>query len=329
MSQNDSHRRARRPGSTHLFGLPGPPCEDLRLSETRPVEAPALPFAKMHGCGNDYVVVDAFHHPVEDPAALARAVCARRTGVGSDGLLLALPGERAPLRMRMFNVDGSEAEMCGNGLRCLVKFALERGVVPWAEAGSVETGAGLLTWEVRATGREGGRLRVDEVALGLGRPLLERGLVPMRGPAGRVVDEALDLGGRALSITAVSVGNPHAVTYVDDVDAVPLAELGPRVERHPAFPNRTNVEFVEVVSRGEVRQRTWERGCGETEACGTGACAVAVAGVLTGRTDREILVHLRGGDLHVAWEEEPAGGRVTLRGPAVEVFEGGWPLGWI
>ena len=292
------------------------------------MDAPALPFAKMHGCGNDYVVVDAFHHPVADPAALARAVCPRRTGVGSDGLLLALPGDRTSLRMRMFNVDGSEAEMCGNGLRCLVKFALERELVPWAEQGVVETGAGTLAWSLHAGDGEDGVRRVDEVTVRMGRPELERARIPMTGPEGRVVEELIDLGGSPLSITAVSMGNPHAVTFVDDVGAVDLGVVGPRVEGHEAFPNRTNTEFVQVLSRGEVLQRTWERGCGETEACGTGACAVAVAGVLTGRTDRELLIHLRGGDLHVTWEEEADGGQVRMRGPAVEVFQGAWPLGW-
>jgi len=282
-----------------------------------------LPFAKMHGCANDYVVVDGFHHDVADPAELARLTADRRTGVGSDGLLLALPGETAPLRMRMFNVDGSEAEMCGNGLRCLVKFALERGLVPWAERGDVETGAGVLSWQVPAGAT--GRRVVDEVTLRMGRPVLERGRIPMRGGAGRVVDEPLDLGDARLAITAVSMGNPHVVTFVNDVDAVDLPAIGPRVERHASFPNRTNTEFVEVLSRGELRQRTWERGCGETLACGTGACAVAVAGVLTGRTDRDVLIHLRGGDLRVAWEEEDAGGQVRLGGPAVEVFTGTWP----
>lgn len=286
-----------------------------------------LPFAKMHGCANDYVVVDGFHHAVEDPAGLARETAERRTGVGSDGLLLALPGRNAPLRMRMFNVDGSEAEMCGNGLRCLVKFALERGLVPWAERGEVETAAGLLAYEVHPGGSAAGPGVVEEVTIRMGRPVLERSLVPMRGPEGRVVDEALDLGAGRLAVTAVSMGNPHAVAFVDDVDAVDLAALGPRVERHAAFPRRTNTEVVQVVSRGEVRQRTWERGCGETQACGTGACAVVVAGVLTGRTDREVLVHLRGGDLRVRWEDEDEGGQVRLRGPAVEVFRGTWPRG--
>ena len=278
-----------------------------------------LPFAKMHGCGNDYVVVDGFHHDVEDPAALARAVCDRRFGVGSDGLLLALPGESHPLRMRMFNVDGSEAEMCGNGLRCLVKFALDRRLVDYAESGEVETGAGVLAYEIQpAVGSP-----IREVTIDMGAPRLERADIPMVGPAGQVLDEALEAGDETLRVTAVSMGNPHAVSFVSDVEGWPLERVGPLVENHEAFPSRTNAEFVEVVSPTEVRQRTWERGCGETLACGTGACAVVVAGVLTDRTEREVRVRLRGGDLMVRWDER---GHVLKRGPAVEVFEGNWPL---
>lgn len=280
-----------------------------------------LPFAKMHGCGNDYVVVDGFCHDVADPADLARRITDRRFGVGSDGLLLALPSERADFRMRMFNPDGSEAESCGNGLRCLVKFALERALVPWAERGCVETVAGILDVEAHTVGHGGAR-RVAEVTIRTGPPVLEREALPMAGPPGRVVEEPLDVGGRSVAVTAVSMGNPHVVVWVDDVEAFPVGGTGPLLERHDAFPRRTNAEFVEVVSRTEVKQRTWERGVGETLACGTGACAVVVAGVLAGRTDREILVHLRGGDLGVAWDDD---GRVRLRGPAVEVFEGVWP----
>lgn len=284
---------------------------------------PCLPFTKMHGCANDYVVLDGFHHEVLDPGGLARRMADRRTGVGSDGLLLALPGREEALRMRMFNVDGSEAEMCGNGLRCLVKFALERGLVPARAVGRVETGAGVLEYEAEMLAG-GPRPRVGMVTLRMGIPRLERSEVPMEGPPGPAVDVVLDLPDRALPVTAVSFGNPHAVSWVDDVDAFPVAEVGPRVERHPSFPRRTNVEFVQVLSPREVRQRTWERGCGETLACGTGACAVLVAGVLTGRTGRQARVHLRGGDLDVAWPE--AGGPVFLTGPAVEVFDGRWPL---
>ena len=278
----------------------------------------AIPFTKMHGCENDYVVVDGIHHDVGDPHAFARAVNDRRQGVGADGLLLALPSETADLRMRMFNVDGSEAEMCGNGLRCLVKFAWERGLLPKGMSGTVETGAGVLGYELRDP-VDG---HVDRITIDMGRPRLERGEIPMLGDAGPVRDEPLTVGDRQLEITAVSMGNPHAVSWVDDVETWPLEDVGPGVEHHASFPNRTNAEFVQIISPDEVVQRTWERGCGETLACGTGACAVVVAGVETGRLAREVLVHLRGGDLEIRYGED---GHVWKTGPAVQVFEGTWP----
>jgi diaminopimelate epimerase len=277
----------------------------------------------MHGCGNDYVVVDAVNHAVPDPEGLARRVCSRRFGIGADGLLLALPGDDAPLRMRMYNADGSEAEMCGNGLRCLVKYAIERGLVSADGEGTVDTGTGRLAYEAHIVHGATGP-RVDEVSVLMGIPELERAAIPMTGPPGHVVDEDLEVGGQTLAITAVSMGNPHAVTWVSSVDDVPIERIGPLVEHHPAFPRRTNTEFVEVVSPREVRQRTWERGCGETMACGTGACAVVVAGRLTGRTERDVLVRLRGGDLRIAWQTDA---QVRMTGPAVRVFEGRWPEG--
>lgn len=277
-----------------------------------------IPFTKMHGCENDYVVVDGLHHDVGDVHAFARMTTDRRQGVGADGLLLALPSESADLRMRMFNVDGSEAEMCGNGLRCLVKFAWERGLVPARTNGTVETGAGILGYELREP--ENGK--VDRITIDMGRPRLERAEIPMLGDAGPVRDERLQAGDEELQITAVSMGNPHAVSWVDDVATWPLERVGKLVEHHPAFPKRTNAEFVQVVSPREVHQRTWERGCGETLACGTGACAVVVAGVETGRLEREVLVHLRGGDLEIRYAED---GHVWKTGPAVEVFAGAWP----
>ena len=280
---------------------------------------PLLPFAKMHGCANDYVVVDGIGERVPDPAALARAVCDRRRGVGSDGLLLALASQHADLRMRMFNPDGSEAEMCGNGLRCLVLFAISRGLVDRGTDLRIETGAGVLGATVHSLDGAWASIAVD-----MGAPRLDRAAIPMLGAPGEVIAEGLEVGGRTHTITAVSMGNPHVVVFVEDVDAAPLETLGPALERHAAFPRRTNVEFVQVLSRTAVRQRTWERGVGETLACGTGACAVAVAGVLTGRTEHEVTVHLSGGDLHVRWDE--AGG-VRMTGPAVEVFDGHWPVG--
>ena len=278
----------------------------------------SLPFTKMHGCGNDYVYVDGFHHAVPDPASLARRISDRRFGVGSDGLILALPSAQADFRMRMWNADGSESEMCGNGLRCVSKFVYERALVARKERYRVETGAGLL--EAALDVRAG---RVESVTLDMGVPRLERAELPMLGRPGQVIDEPLSVGDHVLRVTGVSMGNPHVVAYVPSVAAAPVAELGPQVEQHPVFPRRTNVHFVQVLGPGEVRQRTWERGSGETHACGTGACAVTVAGVLTGRTGRELTLHLLGGDLHVRW---PEGGHVFLTGPAVEVFEGRWPL---
>lgn len=282
------------------------------------VPAPVLPFTKMHGCGNDYVYVDGFHQRVDDPVELARRISDRRFGVGSDGLILALPSERADFRMRMWNADGSESEMCGNGLRCVAKFAYDRGLVARRSRLTVETGAGLLGVDLHLTGGE-----VTAATLDMGPPRLERADLPMRGPAGRVVDEPLDVDGQVWRFTGVSMGNPHVVTWVERVATAPVTRVGPAVERHPAFPRRTNVHFVEVLGPAEVRQRTWERGSGETYACGTGACAVTVAGVLTGRTGRELTLHLLGGDLSVRW---PEGGHVFLTGPATHVFDGAWPL---
>jgi len=272
----------------------------------------------MQGCGNDYVYVDGFAHKLADPAQLAQRISDRRFGVGSDGLILALPSDKADFRMRMWNADGSESEMCGNGLRCVSKFAYDRSLVARKPRLTVETGAGVLTVDL---GFAAGK--VVSATVDMGPPRLERGELPMAGRAGRVVDEALAVDGTTLKVTGVSMGNPHVVTYVAKVADAPVLTLGPKVERHASFPRRTNVHFVEVLSRSEVRQRTWERGSGETHACGTGACAVAVAGVLTGRTDRELTLHLLGGDLAVRW---PEGGHVFLSGPCVEVFEGRWPL---
>jgi diaminopimelate epimerase len=280
--------------------------------------ARTVPFTKMQGCGNDYVYVDAFHHAVDDPSALAKAISDRRFGAGSDGLILLLPSERADVRMRMWNADGTESEMCGNGVRCVAKLAYERGLVPRKRRLTAETGAGVLSLDLDV---EDGR--VEAVTVDMGAPRLERAEIPMAGPPGRVVDEPLRVLDRTFRVTCVSMGNPHCVTFVDSVADFPVERYGPAIEVHPAFPRRTNAEFVEVRSRGEVVQRTWERGAGETWACGTGASAVGVAGVLTGRTERSVLVRLRGGDLRIEW---PEGGSVRMTGPAVTVYEGVWPL---
>ena len=274
-----------------------------------------MKFTKMHGAGNDYVYVDGGKEAVADPAALARAVSDRHFGVGGDGLILILPSAVAAVRMRIFNADGSEAEMCGNGLRCVAKYAYDHGLVDTLGI-TVETGAGLLPVEMftNAAGR------VDRVRVNMGRPRLTRAEIPLSGPPEqRVIDQELLVLDRTLRISCVSMGNPHCVIFVDDVQNFPVTTYGPAIEHHPLFPRRTNVEFVQVLSVGEVRQRTWERGAGETLACGTGAAAVTVAGLLTGRTGTQLLNHLAGGDLEVAWDGV---GEVVMTGPAVEVFTG-------
>lgn len=274
-----------------------------------------MKFTKMQGAGNDYVYINCFEEQVVDPVILAQQVSDRNFGIGSDGLILILPSDCADLRMRMFNADGSEAEMCGNGIRCVAKYAYDHGLVS-AQQISIETGNGVLSVQVFA-GNQG---RVEQVRVAMGRPGLTRGALPMTGVAEeQAINVPLDVDGHRLELTCVSMGNPHAVIYVEEVDQFPVAQLGSIIEHHHWFPKRTNVEFVQIVSSQEVIQRTWERGAGETLACGTGAAAVTVAGVLTGRSARKITNHLRGGDLLMEW---PDGGEVLMTGPAVEVFSG-------
>ena len=276
-------------------------------------------FVKMHGIGNDFVMVDALKGIPAHADALSRAICDRRKGIGSDGLIFILPGELGDFRMRMFNPDGSEAEMCGNGIRCFAKYVLERGLTR-KEQLTVETLAGPIGLDVRRDTPGAGRVRA--VRVDMGRPRLERADIQMQGAPGRCVGEPIAVGGRTLRVTAVSMGNPHCVVFIDDVASFPVGEFGPLLEKHPAFPRQTNVEFVQVLGRGEVRQRTWERGAGETHACGTGASATGVAGVLNGLTDRAIVNHLVGGDLRIEWPRDEAS--VIMEGPAEEVFEGEW-----
>jgi diaminopimelate epimerase len=274
-------------------------------------------FTKMHGLGNDYVYVSLFDQPApRDPAGLAVAMSDRHFGIGSDGLILIGPSERADARMRMFNADGSESEMCGNGVRCVAKYIYDRGIAP-RDIVTVETGRGVLTLGIEAEGGKARRVRVD-----MGAPILRAADIPTTLPGDPPVDVPLVVGGQELAVTAVSMGNPHAVAYVAGVADYPVEALGPVLERHTAFPRRVNAHFVEVLGPSEVRMRTWERGSGITLACGTGACAVCVAGVLTGRTGRRLLAHLPGGDLGLEWPED--GGPVFMTGPATEVFSGDW-----
>jgi diaminopimelate epimerase len=264
-------------------------------------------FTKMHGIGNDYVYVNGFAETVANPSRVAVKISDRHTGVGGDGLILILPSKRADVKMRMFNADGSEAEMCGNGIRCLAKYAFEHRLTR-NNPMTVETGAGILTLQLHLRGGE-----VRQVTVNMGEPILELPKIPVL---------AAKLDGELKRATFVSMGNPHAVMFVKNVKAVDLKELGPRIEHHRAFPRRINAHWVQVHGRNEITMATWERGSGITQACGTGACAVCVAGVLTGKTNRKILAHLPGGDLRLEWRQSD--NCVYMTGPAVEVFSGEW-----
>ncbi len=274
-------------------------------------------FTKMHGAGNDYVYINCFDEPTPaDIPSTAIAISDRHTGVGGDGLVLIGPSEVADARMRMFNADGSESEMCGNAIRCVAKYVSDRGIARKPEL-KIETGRGILTMQL-FTGAGG---KVEQVTVNMGAPILESARIPTTLPGAPPTNAKLDVAGMSIDVTCVSMGNPHCVTFVDEVNDDWVLRVGPQIERHPAFPRRVNAEFIQVVSRDEFIMRVWERGSGETLACGTGACASAVAGVLTGRTNRTVTAHLRGGDLKLEWS---ASGDVFMTGPATEVFSGEW-----
>ncbi|MEM9824950.1 MAG: diaminopimelate epimerase [Planctomycetota bacterium] len=279
-----------------------------------------MPFIKMHGAGNDYVYIDTFDgKSIDDPHTLARQMSHRRFGVGGDGLILIHPSEVADARMQMHNADGSESEMCGNGIRCVAKYLYDEGLVHKPEL-RIETGAGVLTLRLEPDASD----RVKQVTVNMGRPRLSAAEIPttVLSNDDRVIDVPVEFDGKTYAVTCVSMGNPHCVLFVPEASDALVLGLGPRIETDPRFPKRTNVEFVEVISRGEVRQRTWERGSGETWACGTGASAVCVAGVLTGRTEDRILNHLVGGDLRLHYDGEV----VWMTGGAVTTFRGSWSM---
>ncbi len=274
-------------------------------------------FTKMQGAGNDYVYVNAFAERLpEDLPRLAIAVSDRHKGIGSDGLILIRPSPVSDARMQMFNADGSEAEMCGNGVRCVAKYVYDHGIAR-RESLRIETARGILELRLFTSGGQ-----VTSVRVNMGPPILKGAEIPTRLPGDPPVQVPLDVAGRKLNVTCVSMGNPHCVTFVDEISDDLVLRVGPQIERHSAFPNRVNAEFIQIVSPSETIMRVWERGSGETLACGTGACAAAVAGVLAGLTERRLLTHLRGGDLELEWSPS---GDVYLTGPAVEVFEGVWP----
>lgn len=283
-------------------------------------------FTKMHGIGNDYIYVDCFAQSMPtDPAALSRKIADRHFGVGGDGLILICPSKVADARMRMFNADGSEAEMCGNGVRCVAKYVYDHGIAQKPSL-KIETGNGVLSLDLQVSNGKVQRVRVD-----MGEPILEPAKIPTTLPGERIVNYAPPESDRMREfkdmgidprMTCVSMGNPHLVLYCDDVKKVPLDALGPKIEHRDIFPNRINVHFVQVQSPQEVTMRTWERGSGITLACGTGAAAVCVAGVLTGRSARKILAHLPGGDLDLEWNEKD--NHVYMTGSTTEVFSGDW-----
>ena len=269
-------------------------------------------FWKMHGLGNDYIVVDNREGvlPEEKMSRIAERLCRRRYSIGADGLLLLCESDSADVKMRVFNADGGEAEMCGNGIRCLAKYCYEEKVTH-KEVMKIETLAGVKTAWLDIENE-----RVQKVKVDMGKPSFRRKDIPMLG-TGKCIDQELRLDGESFRVTCLSMGNPHCVLFVDNVDEFPVLEIGPKIERHPAFPNRTNTEFVQITKKNEVRVRVWERGCGETMACGTGACASVVAGNVLGLLDKRCVVHLLGGDLEIEYADV-----VKMKGDAEKTFEG-------
>ena len=279
-------------------------------------------YTKMHGIGNDFVMINCLGADGGELLAEAqkRAVhlCDRKFGIGGDGVIALLPGQSVPFAMRMFNPDGSESEMCGNGIRCFAKFLFDRALTHGKTDIAVETGAGLLHLQV-LPGPNG---KAATVRVDMGEPVLKPSQIPtmLSEDDAPIINMPLGLPDQILHITTVSMGNPHAVLFVDDVKSYPIEVVGPQVEHHPAFPRRTNTEFIQVVSEREIIFRVWERGAGATLACGTGACAAVVACVLNGKTGRDVLVHLPGGDLDILWSDTD--NHVYMTGPATEVFSG-------
>ncbi len=272
-----------------------------------------MKFTKMHGCGNDYVYVDCTKAMISDPADVARKVSDRHFGVGSDGLILICPSQQADFRMAMFNADGSEGAMCGNGIRCVAKFVYDKGLTDKTRI-TVETRAGIKTLDLTV---EDGKVSLVRVDMGL--PNCNTEAIPVRGMGDFVVGRHVNVAGQDWVMTCVSMGNPHAVVWVDEVAGLPLEQLGPRFEHHIMFPDRVNTEFVQILNDHEINMRVWERGSGETLACGTGACASVAATYLNRRTGSDVLVHLRGGDLRIEIGDD---GHLYMTGPAATVFEG-------
>ena len=282
-----------------------------------------MKFTKMQGCGNDYVYVNGFEERVStyEKPELVRRLSDRHFGIGGDGVIFINPAAEADFEMEMYNADGSRSEMCGNGIRCVGKFVYDKGLTDKRRISVVSAGKiKYLDLTVKETDGTGGRGEVARVRVNMGSPILEPALIPVEAAGDRVVDEPILVGGREYRMTCVSMGNPHAVVFSEHVAQMPLEQIGPMFESHERFPNRTNTEFVEIRDRKNCFMRVWERGTGETFACGTGCCAVLVAGVLNGLTDNAIMVKLLGGELFIEWDREE--NLIYMTGPAVTVFEG-------
>ena len=273
-----------------------------------------MKFTKMHGLGNDYVYVNCYEEKIDNPPAVARFVSDRHFGIGSDGLIMINPSKTADFEMEMYNADGSRGEMCGNGIRCVAKYVYDYGLTDKTQI-SVETLGGIKYLDL--TVEDG---KVSLVKVDMGKPELEADLIPIISEREQVIDEPIEVDGKEYHMTGVSMGNPHAVIYVDDVKGLDLEKIGPKFENHERFPKRINTEFVHCIDRQTVEMRVWERGSGETLACGTGACAVAVSSILNNLTDTQVTVKLLGGDLQIEWDREKD--RVFMTGPATVVFDG-------
>ena len=274
-----------------------------------------MKFTKMQGIGNDYVYVNCFEEDIKNPSELSIAISDRHFGIGSDGLIMILPSPAADARMRIFNADGSEAQMCGNGIRCVAKYLYEYGIKK-SDRMTIETAAGLKTIELTVVNED-----VTQIKVEMGTPELLRNEIPMLGENKQVVNEPLQVNDSVLYVTCVSMGNPHCITFVDDVDSIVLDVTGKAIENHELFPERINAHFVQQISANKVKMRTWERGSGETLACGTGAVATGVACVLNNLTERIISTQLPGGELMVEWTGD---NKTYMTGPAEIVFTGQW-----
>ena len=273
-----------------------------------------MKFTKMHGCGNDYVYVNCFEETIEHPSDVAKRISNRHYGIGSDGMILIHPSDKADFRMAMYNIDGSEGKMCGNGVRCIAKYVYDHHLTDKTSI-TLETLGGIKYLDLHV--KDG---KVETVTVDMGEPILNAPDIPVKLDQETVIDEPVSINGTTYAITCISMGNPHAVVFVDDTRSLDLEKIGPTFENDPIFPEQVNTEFIHVIDRKTIDMRVWERGSGETLACGTGACASAMACILNHKTDNEVLVHLVGGDLIIRYDPET--NHIFMTGPAVEVYSG-------